>query len=82
MQLKLNIAYDQLIELIKQLPADKIRKVKAAIIGANDVDKKKKDIKPLQKLLLEGSIMMSDKEFRAFNQNRKQMNQWRKRPFA
>lgn len=82
MQLKLNIAYDQLIELIKQLPADKIRKVKAAIIGTNDVDKKKKDIKPLQKLLLEGSIMMSDKAFRAFNQNRKQMNQWRKRPFA
>ena len=60
MELKLNIGYQKLIELIKQLPANQIRKLKAdlaSIVTDNDMEKDRSDF---QEFLLEGPVMEDD----------------------
>ena len=76
MELKLNIGYQELIELIKQLPASQIRKLKAdlaLIVTDNDMEK---DITDFQEFLLEGPVMEDD-QYQDFLSNRKYFNTWR-----
>ena len=76
MELKLNIGYQKLIELIKQLPADQIRKLKAdlaSIVTDNDMEKDRSDF---QEFLLEGPVMEDD-QYQDFLFNRKYFNTWR-----
>ena len=76
MELKLNIGYQELIELIKQLPANQIRKLKAdlaSIVTDNDMEKDRSDF---QEFLLEGPVMEDD-QYQDFLFNRKYFNTWR-----
>ncbi len=76
MELKLNIGYQELIELIKQLPANQIRKLKAdlaLIVTDNDMEK---DMSDFQEFLLEGPVMEDD-QYQDFLFNRKYFNTWR-----
>ncbi|MCO6479996.1 MAG: hypothetical protein J5I94_25385 [Phaeodactylibacter sp.] len=76
MELKLNIGYQELIELIKQLPASQIRKLKAdlaLIVTDNDMEK---DMSDFQEFLLEGPVMEDD-QYQDFLSNRKYFNTWR-----
>lgn len=76
MELKLNIGYQELIEMIKQLPASQIRKLKADIallVADNDVEN---GISDFQEFLLEGPLM-DDDQYQEFLFNRKHFSTWR-----
>ena len=76
MELKLNIGYQELVELIKQLPINQLRKLKADInLIAPD---KETDIgkETLLELLLKGPVM-GDDQYREFLANRKYFSTWR-----
>jgi hypothetical protein len=76
MELKLNIGYQELIELIKQLPLNEIRKLKAdiaLIVTENDVEN---EMSNLKELLLKGPVM-DDDQYQDFLSNRKYFNAWR-----
>ncbi len=75
MKVKLNIEYEQLIDLINQLPPDDINKLKAEIDRIlNKVSSTADD--EWESLLLNGPVM-DDEQHRAFEENRKSFNQWR-----
>ena len=76
MEIKLNIGYRELIEMIKQLPASQIRKLKselALITTDNDMEK---EISDFQGFLSEGPVM-DDDQYQDFLSNRKYFNRWR-----
>ena len=76
MELKLEIGYKQVLEIIKQLPANQIAKL---LIDAQSIirgEKPKKDISDFQKLLLSAPIM-SEEQHNMFVENRKIFSQWR-----
>lgn len=76
MELKLNIGYQELIDLIKQLPVNQIRKLKAEltlITAENDMEKGMSDF---QELLLKAPVM-DDDQYQDFLSNRKYFNAWR-----
>ena len=76
MEIKLNIGYRELIEMIKQLPASQIRKLKselALIATDNDMEK---EINDFQGFLSEGPVM-DDDQYQDFLSNRKYFNRWR-----
>ena len=78
MELKINIAYEQVLDMIKQLPANQVEKL---IVDAKTIlekEKKPKDISYFQKLLLSAPTM-SEKQYETFVENRKAFNQWRKK---
>ncbi|HMO39662.1 MAG TPA: hypothetical protein PKC76_09975 [Saprospiraceae bacterium] len=76
MELKLNIGYEELIELVKQLPLDQIRKLKAdlaLIMTTNDMENEMSDF---QEFLLQGPVM-DDDQYQDFLSDRKYFNAWR-----
>ncbi|MCO6491215.1 MAG: hypothetical protein J5I98_22555 [Phaeodactylibacter sp.] len=76
MELKLNIGYQELIELIKQLPFNQIRQLKADLalmVTENDMEK---EISDFQEFLLEGPVMEED-QYQDFLSSRKYFNAWR-----
>ena len=77
MQLTVDLPFDQLMNLIKHLPANQIAKLKSELDDAF-IDSKAKDEKTeFQKFLLMGPVM-SDEQYKQFKENRKRFNQWRK----
>lgn len=78
MELKLNIGYHELIDLIKQLPANQIRKLQAELTLITPEDDMKNRINDFQEFLLKGSIMDED-QYQKFLSNRNYFNEWRKR---
>ena len=76
MELKLNIGYQELIELIKQLPVNQLRKLKADInLIMPDKETNPEKFK-LQEFLLKGPVM-SDDQSQDFLANRKHFSAWR-----
>jgi len=76
MELKIDIEYEQLLKLAKQLPAAKIVQLKAEL-SDNLIEKKSEaDISEFQNFLLKGPVM-SDTQYEQFVENRKWFNQWR-----
>lgn len=75
MQLTVDFNIDQLIQVIKKLPAHQKDRIKAEL---NDAKTEKIQIEKsdFQKFLLRGPVM-SDAENNHFKENRKKMNQWR-----
>jgi len=76
MELKLNIGYQELIDLIKQLPVNQIRKLKAEltlITAENDMEE---GMSNFQEFLLKGPVM-NDDQYQDFLSNRKYFNTWR-----
>ena len=76
MELKLNIDYNQLLNLIKQLPATQIVKLKTELNKKYSKEKPKKASSDFRKFLLNGPVM-SDKQYSTFVENRERLDQWR-----
>jgi len=76
MELNLNIEYEQLLFLIKQLPANQIAKLKTEIDDNFILVKSKDEISDFQQFLLNGPVM-TEGQYDAFLENRKHFNQWR-----
>jgi hypothetical protein len=75
MELKVDIGFDQLLQAIKQLPADKVDQLKA------ELAKKSSGKNPqggfnFQQFLLNGPVM-DDDQYKDFKETRKRLNQWR-----
>ena len=76
MELKINIGFDQVINIIKQLPANQIEKIKLELSSDYISDKATREISKFQKFLLSGPVM-SDEQYEAFKEYREKINQWR-----
>ena len=73
MQVQVDIEYDQLLKIVKKLPAGKLRQLKAEI---EKETKLHKSTKGLEALLLKGPIA-TKKQLTVIANNRKAINQWR-----
>ena len=76
MQLTVDIQYEQLINIIRHLPANQLARIKSDLentVAVNKVETGKTDF---QEFLLKGPVM-SDVQYSAFKENRKAFNQWR-----
>lgn len=77
MKVELKISYKQLIDIIKQLPFEEVNKLKADIERIeSDSDSATQD--DWEELVVDGPIM-SDKQYQAFEENRKSFNRWREK---
>ncbi len=76
MELKIDLEYEQLLTLVKQLPAAKIVQLKTELSDKLIERKSKSDISELQNFLLNGPVM-NDTQHEEFLENRKWFNQWR-----
>jgi len=76
MQLSADIPYEQLIDIIRQLPANQLEKLKVDLentVAINKVENEKTDF---QNFILKGPVM-TNLQYAAFKENRKAFNQWR-----
>ena len=78
MQLTVNIRYEQLIKIIRHLPANQRAKIKSDLDNNVAESKSETERADFQKFLLKGPIM-TDNQYDAFKENRKVFNQWRSR---
>lgn len=71
MQVQLNIAFEQLLEIVKALPSNQLKRLK------KEIDKKAMTKKTdLKELLLNGPVATKE-ELETIANNRKAINQWR-----
>ncbi|HEV2832826.1 MAG TPA: hypothetical protein VGW31_12670 [Hanamia sp.] len=75
MQVQLDIAFDQLVRIVRNLPAAQQRKLKSEIDKEMESVKSSMDLEPL---LLNGPVA-TEKELETIANNRKAINQWRKK---
>lgn len=73
MQVQLDISFEQLVEVVKTLPEEQRRQLKAEMDREMAVEKHKKDLKTL---LLNGPVA-TQKQLEIIENNRKSINQWR-----
>ncbi len=76
MEFKIDIGYEQLLRLVKQLPAAKIVQLKSELSESLIENKSKSDNTEFQNFLLQGPVM-TDNQYEQFLENRKWFNQWR-----
>jgi hypothetical protein len=76
MDLMIKIGYNEVLNLVKQLPASKIIQLQVAINGDFISRKAQHDISSFQEFLLSAPIM-SAKEHEEFYENRKLFDKWR-----
>lgn len=75
MELKLKIGYNEIWELVKQLPKSQALQLKTDI-ETQIIQPEKVEMTDFQKLLLQGPIM-DDEQYETYLENRKHLNQWR-----
>ena len=73
MQVHTDIGFDQLLGIVKKLPVEQLRKLKAQIDKEVKADKSKID---LLTLLLKGPVA-TKRQLKTITNNRKVINQWR-----
>jgi len=73
MQVQVDIAFDQLVQIVKTLPKGKLLQLKAAIEKETTNEKDKANLKSL---LLNGPVA-TKKQLETIENNRKSINQWR-----
>jgi len=73
MQVQVDIGFDQLLRIVKELPVGKLRLLKAELEKGIKEEKPRLD---LESLLLNGPIA-TEKELEIIETNRKSINQWR-----
>lgn len=73
MQVQVDIGFDQLLKIVKDLPAGKLKQLKAEIEKETVSDKSNVD---LEALLLNGPVA-TKKQLETIANNRKAINQWR-----
>ena len=76
MELTLNLEYAQIIDLVRQLPANQIEKIKKELTENHTPTKTKVEISDFQRFILSGPVMSND-QYQAFKQHRQQFNIWR-----
>jgi len=76
MELKLNLDYADILELIKQLPTDQIIQLKSDLENQLQKGKTPPKSKSIQSLLLEGPTIDAD-QYETFLENRKHFGLWR-----
>ena len=76
MELKLNIGYNELLMLIKQLPAAKIAQLRSDINSTFTEQSFGNEEREFQEFLLNAPVMC-DNEYEQFLENRKRFNEWR-----
>jgi len=76
MEVTLNIGYGQIINLLSQLPANQIVKIKNEFTDNYIAEKAKKDVSEFQKFILAGPVM-SDEQYSNFSKHRQHFNTWR-----
>ena len=75
MSITINIPYEQIRDIVKQLPASELKLLKAEI--EKEMTKKKNEDKDhLKKLLLHGPVM-EEEQLDKFKEIRQRINQWR-----
>jgi hypothetical protein len=74
MQVQVDISFDQLLRAVKTLPVRQLKQLKAEI----EKEAKEKSHNDLESLLLTGPTATDD-ELQAIENNRKAINQWRKK---
>jgi hypothetical protein len=72
MRVQVDIGFDQLLKIVKTLPADKLRQLKAEI----EKEVKEEKTVDLESLLLNGPTA-TKKQLETIAKNRKAINQWR-----
>jgi hypothetical protein len=73
MQVQVNIEFEQLVKIVKNLPTGKLNQLKAEIEKETGNEKVKTDLKSL---LLKGPVA-TKKQLETIENNRKSINQWR-----
>jgi hypothetical protein len=73
MQVQLDIEFDQLLKIVKTLPAKQLKQLKAEI----EKEAKEDKLVDLETLLLNGPTA-TKKQLEVIDKNRKAINQWRK----
>jgi len=73
MQVQVDIAFEQLVKIVKTLPAAKLRQLKAEIEKEAEKEEAKSDLKSL---LLNGPVA-TKQQLETIEKNRKAINQWR-----
>ena len=76
MELKISIGYNELFELIRQLPPSQIFQLQVDLFKLNTKKAISKEEKPLKNILLNGPTMNKQQD-ETFESNRKWINQWR-----
>lgn len=76
MEVTLNLEYRQVLDIIKQLPASQIEKIREELAENFLQTKVKPANSDFQKFILSGPIM-SDSQYQVFKQEREQLNLWR-----
>ena len=76
MELKIKIGYAEILELIRQLPANQIAQLKRDLSNNFVASKKKEEATPLKELLLKGPVM-SDEEYEKYQTFREHFYSWR-----
>ncbi len=76
MELKINIGYNELFELIKQLPMNQLFRLKGDLSKVYVQNNIKTEKSKLKSLLLNGPTM-DEEQYLAYESNRKWLNQWR-----
>ena len=76
MQLTVNIQYEQLISIIRHLPANQLAKIKSDLDNNIATSISETERTNFQKFLLKGPVM-SDVQYDVFKENRKAFNKWR-----
>lgn len=73
MQVEVDIAFDQLIRVIKNLPVSQLRKIQIEIEKGVKIEQKKPD---LEEILLNGPTA-TKKQIKIIEGNRNEINKWR-----
>jgi hypothetical protein len=76
MELRLNVKYKELINVIKALPIRQIKRLKKDILRILSEKEEQKDVTSFQHLLLSGPVM-DDEQYTHFKEIRKRFNIWR-----
>ena len=73
MQVQVDIEFEQLIKVVRTLPAKQLKQLKAEIEKETPINKSSVD---LEKLLLNGPVA-TKKQLQTIENNRKAINEWR-----
>ncbi len=76
MELKVNIDYQQVLDIVRQLPVNQVAKLLVDSKNILEKEKAKEDISSFQNFLLSAPTM-TDAQYDHFLENRKMFNQWR-----
>lgn len=76
MEFKLNIEYNELLDLIRQLPAAQVWRLREELTTIMTPDNDEQGNNQLRQLLLKGPVM-DEAQYQDFIVNRKNFNAWR-----